>query len=94
MSERELCKVCGGNGVVKIPGGISTCDRCKGDCWDPSPARSLRSGLEELITEWRNLATRLDSVHATMGLGWWECAKQAESLLLRLESRAGEQEAR
>lgn len=39
-SQRELCRECDGNGVVKIPGGVSVCPRCKGDCWEwaASPA--------------------------------------------------------
>ena len=39
-SLRELCSVCGGNGVVKIPGGISVCPRCDGECWEPLEARA------------------------------------------------------
>ena len=37
-----LCMRCGGNGVVKIPGGVSTCDHCEGRCYEPeqSPARA------------------------------------------------------
>lgn len=30
-----LCQKCGGNGVVKIPGGVSTCPRCDGRCYEP-----------------------------------------------------------
>ena len=33
--DRELCRVCHGNGVVKIPGGVSVCEHCEGDCWEP-----------------------------------------------------------
>lgn len=33
--EHELCRVCEGNGVLKIPGGISTCPRCRGTCYEP-----------------------------------------------------------
>ena len=33
-----LCTKCGGNGVVKIPGGVSTCDRCEGRCYEPESA--------------------------------------------------------
>lgn len=36
--EKELCSVCEGNGVVKIPGGVSVCSRCHGDCWEPDPS--------------------------------------------------------
>lgn len=37
--QRELCSVCGGNGVVKIPGGVSVCDHCHGDSWEPQDTR-------------------------------------------------------
>jgi hypothetical protein len=33
MSEKALCPNCHGNGVVKIPGGVSECPACKGLCW-------------------------------------------------------------
>lgn len=33
MSERALCTVCHGNGVLKIPGGLSVCGGCRGDGW-------------------------------------------------------------
>ncbi len=32
-----LCQKCGGNGVVKIPGGVSQCPRCDGRCYEPAP---------------------------------------------------------
>ncbi len=35
-----LCQKCGGNGVVKIPGGISQCPRCDGRCYEPDAASS------------------------------------------------------
>jgi hypothetical protein len=35
MSERELCRLCEGNGSIKIPGGVSVCRRCGGDCYEP-----------------------------------------------------------
>lgn len=28
-----LCPTCGGNGVLKIPGGVSECPQCQGRCW-------------------------------------------------------------
>src|SRR5262245_57420230 len=41
MSELELCKVCEGNGVLKIPGGVSVCPRCRGTCYEPPAAAPL-----------------------------------------------------
>lgn len=42
MSKRRwtevLCQKCGGNGVIKIQGGVSTCPRCDGRCYDPEAA--------------------------------------------------------
>ena len=32
----ELCRVCGGNGVVKIFHGVSVCDHCHGRCYEPA----------------------------------------------------------
>ena len=29
----ELCSTCGGNGSLKIPGGIEVCPACDGRCW-------------------------------------------------------------
>lgn len=37
MSDRALCATCGGNGVVKIPGGVSVCDDCDGECFARPP---------------------------------------------------------
>lgn len=33
-----LCQQCGGNGVIKITGGVSTCPRCEGRCYEPDVA--------------------------------------------------------
>ncbi len=59
MKERELCTNCGGNGVLKIPGGVSQCDRCNGEGWDPgepsipiSQLRALRRLAKEATNGW------------------------------------------
>jgi hypothetical protein len=42
MSDRPLCRMCHGNGVIKFRGGLSQCYRCGGECWEPilpSPRR-------------------------------------------------------
>ena len=44
--ERQLCRVCAGNGVVQIRGGISTCDHCRGDCWEPADETITRLRAE------------------------------------------------
>jgi hypothetical protein len=36
MSDRPLCRMCRGNGVIRFRGGVSQCYRCGGDCWEPS----------------------------------------------------------
>lgn len=33
--EQELCRLCEGNGVIKIPGGVSVCPRCRQTCYEP-----------------------------------------------------------
>ena len=33
--DRDLCTTCGGDGVIAIRHGVSTCPRCKGDSWEP-----------------------------------------------------------
>ncbi len=35
MKGKELCRMCEGNGSIKIPGGVSVCRRCGGDCYEP-----------------------------------------------------------
>lgn len=47
----QLCSVCEGNGVVKIPGGVSTCDHCDGKCYEPAP--DWRARVLALIKKWR-----------------------------------------
>jgi hypothetical protein len=43
-----LCSQCQGNGVLKIPGGVTVCKRCNGRCWEPSsPPASASSVLVE-----------------------------------------------
>lgn len=44
---------------------------------DPTRITAL---LEQVITKWREKAMALDRVHATMGTGWWQCAKDLEEL--------------
>ena len=39
-STGTLCVQCDGNGVIKIPGGISECPTCKGRCWAPAPSEA------------------------------------------------------
>lgn len=38
MSDRKLCCVCDGNGVVKVHHGVSVCSHCHGECWEPPTA--------------------------------------------------------
>lgn len=35
MKGKELCRMCEGNGSIKIPGGVTVCRRCGGDCYEP-----------------------------------------------------------
>lgn len=43
---------------------------------------ALRVLLEELVQRWRTAGARLDTVHATMGMGWKACADELDSLLV------------
>jgi hypothetical protein len=61
--QRELCAHCGGNGVVKLVGGVSVCPRCRGECYEPgcsrcaaqsSRLRSLEQRLRDLEGKWRD----------------------------------------
>ena len=38
---KDLCSQCGGNGVINIPGGMSECPRCDGDCWEPLARKAV-----------------------------------------------------
>jgi hypothetical protein len=46
MIDRELCRECSGNGVLKIKGGVSQCDRCNGDCWEPAASSDSWQPIE------------------------------------------------
>ncbi len=58
MKERELCTKCGGNGVLKIPGGVSQCDRCHGEGWDPGEPSIPVSQLRALSEQWKQRTER------------------------------------
>ena len=38
MRDWPLCRLCEGNGVLKIPGGVSVCPRCRQTCYEPPDA--------------------------------------------------------
>ncbi len=44
-----LCTRCGGNGVIKIAHGVSSCPHCDGRCYEPEPARE--AGVPEEPTD-------------------------------------------
>jgi hypothetical protein len=88
QGERRLCAACGGNGVVKIPGGVSVCDRCHGDCWEPPAAvrenKQLRAALERLLTEISNAADshiRGGGFHEERGKGMLDVAHDLKRIL-------------
>lgn len=60
MIERALCRLCEGNGVRKIPGGISTCRRCGGDCYEPDAGPLQGWVLDNIYTIARREASRPD----------------------------------
>ena len=56
----------------------------------PVPDRdgaALRVLLEELVQRWRTAGARLDTVHATMGMGWKACADELDALLVTGDRR-------
>jgi hypothetical protein len=55
--QRELCAHCGGNGVVKLVGGVSVCPRCRGECYEPGCSRcaAQSSRLRSLEQRLRDL---------------------------------------
>lgn len=61
-----LCQQCGGNGVIKIPGGVSQCPRCDGRCYDPAEASAPSAGTwttqhqqdEAVLTRLEDLVAR------------------------------------
>jgi hypothetical protein len=59
----KLCTVCEGNGVVKIPGGVSQCDHCHGTCYESPPQRP--DGMSQLAA----LVAALEGYLAAKGRG-------------------------
>jgi hypothetical protein len=52
MDRFELCPRCGGDGVLKIPGGVKTCPTCQGQFW---AAAALPSRLDTYLARRRAL---------------------------------------
>ena len=53
-AECPLCSECGGNGVVNIPGGISVCPSCNGECYE-SPLQVMVHDLSarySFLSDW------------------------------------------
>lgn len=61
--ERNLCKVCGGNGSLKIPGGIKVCPVCDGDCWEPEGSTRDLS-FEEILNKIAPILAGTPDAHA------------------------------
>lgn len=71
MNERELCGECGGNGVVKIPGGIRVCPKCNGECWAPnSELTALRARVKELEAEKNGAYSERDQLVCALSKVW------------------------
>lgn len=81
-TSRELCRACGGNGVVKIHHGVSVCPQCDGDCWEPSAASSLNSisgetPLLDRVKDYLRGAIRPQSVAAVTCEGPWDRGRRS-----------------
>jgi hypothetical protein len=50
MKKRRLCRLCEGNGSIKIPGGVSICRRCGGDCYEPDSGSLQGWVLDNIYT--------------------------------------------
>ena len=88
--ERVLCQSCGGNGVVKIAGGIMVCGRCNGDCYEPQARGIERRALGQVIAEFRRDAADVfehlkgsdfESSGNAMSAVYHDCAERLEALL-------------
>lgn len=80
---RALCLCCEGNGVIKIPGGVSLCPRCDGDCYDPRVCRSC-DALTARVQALEAALRWLVALHHGVGMaggspepGEWEAALEA-----------------
>jgi len=70
-TERELCRECGGNGVVKIPGGISVCPRCAQSCYEPAVARMTPDELRAAFEAWITAPPFERDIHRFPAEGAW-----------------------
>ena len=67
MNDIELCEVCGGNGTIKIPGGVSTCDTCLGTgIGGAATSAHWRQRAEQAEAETARLREAFQSVEAVI----------------------------
>lgn len=77
MSQRELCNLCGGNGVMKIHHGVSVCPRCRGDYYEPPEAMSREAEaawewVKARTDPWTGLDVDNRDCHCLFCQGEWE----------------------
>ena len=65
MTQRELCRMCEGNGSLKIPNGVSVCRRCGGDCYEPDSGPLQGWVLDNIYTIARRELRRLERLAYT-----------------------------
>lgn len=51
----DLCKICSGNGVLKLRFGVMTCETCGGRGWAGDMPNNSKINLSELETEANNI---------------------------------------
>jgi hypothetical protein len=84
MSGRALCRLCEGNGSLKIPGGVSVCRRCGGDCYEPDGGPLLGWVVDNIYTIARREHRRVEDGKPLRPEMW--------AHVLRLCEKAGSQE--
>lgn len=80
MSDRELCRLCEGNGSLKIPGGVSICRRCGGDCYEPDAGPLQGWVLDNIYTIARREARRAESGHPLRPEMWAHVIRLCEKV--------------
>jgi hypothetical protein len=69
----KLCATCGGNGTLKIPGGVTTCPICDGKCWAESVSVVEGLKVEEGLMEPKGAPSTKCNHGVWIGNNCWQC---------------------
>lgn len=83
VSERELCRGCKGNGSIKIPGGVSVCRRCGGDCYEPDGGALQGWVIDNIYTIARREYRRVEDGKAPRPEMWAHVLRLCERVCSR-----------